>query len=68
MRAGIVTEWCGAWKGGRVISDMPDGSKPATECSDVVTRAVSASRSGRIVGKREASIVFPEPGSPSRNT
>ena len=68
MSAGIVTEWCGAWNGGRFMRDMPDGSKPATECNEVVTSAVSASRSGRIVGRREASIVLPAPGSPRRNT
>ena len=66
ISAGMVTEWCGAWNGGRVISDIEEGNRPATECNEVVTRAVSASRSGSIVGSREASIVLPDPGSPRR--
>ena len=68
ISAAMVTLWCGAWKGGRRTRAVPVGTRPATEWRDVVTRAVSGSRSGRIVGRREASMVLPEPGSPSRKT
>src|SRR5437016_4128721 len=56
--------WCGARNGRRATSDSPSGSTPATEWILVVSSASSRPILGRIVGRRRASIVFPEPGGP----
>src|SRR5438445_3401471 len=56
--------WCGARNGRRATNDSPSGSTPATEWILIVSSASSRPILGRIVGRRRASIVFPEPGGP----
>ena len=60
--AARVAEWCGASNGGTRDSDdtlVPDSDRIAATSS-----ASSSSRSGRIPGRRRASIVLPAPGGP----
>src|SRR6266571_4919579 len=57
--------WCGARNGRRATSDSPSGRVPATEWIFVVSSASSRLILGKIVGRRRASIVFPEPGGPT---
>ena len=56
--------WCGALKGGFVISAL-SSKRPDMEEIFVTSIASSKSSYGRIVGNLFAAIVFPEPGEPS---
>ena len=63
--AALVAVWCGAKNGGCFSSEACSGRCPATEWTDVTSRAASSSSSGKMVGIRSASIVLPAPGGPS---
>ena len=60
-------EWCGSAYGGS-ISKPPLRSIPASECRAETSTASSPSREGRMLVSRAASMVFPTPGAPCRNT
>ena len=55
--------WCGA-RNGRTATSARPSSTPVTLWILVVSRASGRVRSGRMVGSRLASMVFPEPGGP----
>ena len=65
---GIDDEWCGARNGGTRISPPPGSSTPATEWIRVTSSASSSPSSGRMPGRRRASIVLPVPGGPASRT
>ena len=49
------------------MSPEPGASRPVTEWIRVTSSEASSSSSGRIPGRRRASIVFPVPGGPARS-
>ena len=59
--------WCGA-QNGRAVMSPPPRFVPATECMRVTSSASSNVISGSIEGRQRASIVLPEPGSPTMIT
>ena len=65
--AGVEALWCGATNGGTRSSPDASCSSPASERTDITSRATSSVRGGRIVTIRSASIVLPEPGGPPRS-
>jgi len=60
--------WCGASNGGRRMSPWVGVKVPAIEWMEVTATASSSLRSGRIEGRRQASIVLPAPGGPIMTT
>src|SRR5438067_5956312 len=67
MRPASETEWCGERKGRVVTSAALAGRRPEIEWILVHSSASSKERGGRIVAIRFASMVFPEPGGPTRS-
>ena len=60
--------WWGARKGLVRRRDTPAGSFPRMECILVVSKDSSKVISGKMVGRRLASMLLPEPGGPMSST
>ncbi len=64
----IELVWCGARKGGRSINPDGGSGSPAAEWTMVASSASPRSSEGNNPGRRDASIVLPEPGGPTNST
>lgn len=68
VRPGAEIVWCGLRKGRRRTSGDSGVSRPMTEWICVTSSASSRVISGRMDGKRRASMLLPEPGGPTSST
>jgi len=59
--------WCGARNGRPTISEPPAGTRPATEWIFVTSMDSATVREGMMPGSLRASMVFTDPGGPSRS-
>ena len=60
----LLASWCGAEYGGRTSMPFPGSRVPAREWIAVSSSDSSSERSGRMLGRRSASVVFPAPFGP----